>query len=84
MSSADTTSTIETFVLLDADRVLDALADAGDDDFLDWVRIGCPSGLVLRQRGSTARGEKNGEPGCGRHFGMRAALGRLAAITFLA
>ena len=67
-------------VLLDADRVLDALADAGDDDFLDLVGFGGPGGLVLRQRGATARGEENGETSRGRDFGMRAALSRLARL----
>ena len=45
MSSADTTSTIDEFVFLDGDRILDALADAGDDHLSDFL-----AGLILLLR----------------------------------
>ena len=82
MSSADTTSTIDDVELLGADRILDALAEAGDDDFFD-LRGSAAGGLILRQRGVAARHEEDGATRRRLDLVVRTALGRLRALAFL-
>ena len=80
MSSAETTSTIDESVLLDVDRILDALADAGDDHFFDASSLRPPGPAPVQRRRPPPGIWPGGWPSAGRAPGR---LLRHGAITLV-